>query len=45
MRTFKNRDVVYQVAAMILVVGFFSLCWAMSMACIAIGYGPEVCGL
>lgn len=45
MKTFKSREVVYQVMAMFLVVGFLSFCWIMSMSRALIGYGPEVCGL
>ena len=45
MKSFKNNDTVYQVGAIVLFFGFVVFCWAVSVTCVVIGYGPEVCGL
>lgn len=31
--------------AVIGVIGFFALFWGVAIGCVALGYGPEVCGL
>ena len=46
---FKQMDAVEKtmtiIGAVIGVIFFFTLSWGMAIWCVALGYGPEVCGL
>lgn len=49
LKYFLEMDTAAQIMTIIFavvgVIGFFSLAWGMSIGCVALGYGPEVCGI